>query len=96
MRKDEYRQQSEPNQSHTEEVKKDSSHPQDAVAYFNQGVERYQLGNFQGAVEDFTHAIYLNPNYADAYNRRSSAYAALGNYPKVMEDLQTATNLYLR
>ncbi|MBD1878484.1 RNA polymerase sigma factor RpoD [Coleofasciculus sp. FACHB-T130] len=96
LRKEEYRQQSEPNQSHTEEVKNDPSHPQDAVAYFNQGVERYQLGNFQGAVEDFTHAIYLNPNYADAYNRRSSAYAVLGNYPKVMEDLQTATNLYLR
>lgn len=83
------------NQMYTEEVKNNNFHLYSAATYFHQGVEHYRLGDFQGAVEEFNRAIQINPNYADAYNKRSSAYASLGNYQKAIEDLQIATNLYL-
>jgi len=95
LRENKYEEQSEANHKDAERIEKDSFNTQNAVVYFNRGVERYKIGCFQGAVKDFTQAIRLNLNYADAYNRRSSAYAALGNYHKATEDLQRATNLYL-
>lgn len=94
--KREYEEQSETKHSDIEGLEKYSLNPQDAVAFFNQGLEHYKVEDFQGAVKDFTQAIQLNPNDANPYNMRSSAYIALKDYQRAMEDLQAALNLCRR
>ena len=32
-----------------------------ATQYFNQGVEKYETGNYQGAITDYDKAIEINP-----------------------------------
>ena len=85
----------EENHKYSEAVKNNNIYFLSHITYFNQGVHHYSVGNFHGAVEEFNRAIELNPYYADAYNKRSSAYAALQNYQKAIDDLRIATNLYL-
>ena len=56
-----------------------------AAAMVSRGIERFDNGKFQEAIDQFTKAIALDPNYADAWERRSQAYAQLGR-PKQAED----------
>jgi len=60
--------------------------PQDAVAYKNRGNARSDLGDFEGAVEDYTQAIQINPNYADAYYNRGNARSDLGDFEGAIAD----------
>ncbi|HEY9742416.1 MAG TPA: sigma-70 family RNA polymerase sigma factor, partial [Coleofasciculaceae cyanobacterium] len=94
--KKDYEEHSETNHSDIKGLENSSLNAQDAVDFFNQGLERYKVEDFQGAVKDFTQAIQLNPNDANAYNMRSSAYMALKDYQRAMEDLQAAINLCRR
>ena len=56
-----------------------------AAAMVSRGIERFDNGKFQEAIDQFTKAIALDPNYADAWERRSEAYVQLGR-PKQAED----------
>ena len=47
-----------------------------ASAYYNRGNAYYYKRNYDKAVEDYTEAIRLNPNYVDVYENRGSAYTA--------------------
>ncbi|WP_373528137.1 tetratricopeptide repeat protein [Nostoc sp.] len=60
--------------------------PQDAVAYKNRGNARSDLGDFEGAVEDYTQAIQINSNYADAYYNRGNARSDLGDFEGAIAD----------
>ncbi len=58
-----------------------------AKTYFMWGNTKYYLGDYKGAITDYTQAIRLNPDYADAYNNRGVAkmnlgqhFAAIANY----------------
>ncbi len=42
------------------------------------GVERFDEGKYQEAIDQFTKAIALDPNYAEAWQRRAEAYSQLG------------------
>ena len=53
------------------------------VEYFNQGVERMNSGNYQGAIADYTKAIEIDPQYANAYVNR-------GIDRKIINDLKGA------
>ncbi|GAB4573120.1 MAG: hypothetical protein Kow0077_14530 [Anaerolineae bacterium] len=44
-----------------------------AEDYFNRGYDRQEIGDLRGAIEAYTRAIELNPNYAEAYNNRGNA-----------------------
>ena len=44
-----------------------------AKTYFMWGNTKYDLGDYKGAITDYTHAIRLNPDYAYAYNNRGLA-----------------------
>ncbi|MGC1395567.1 MAG: sigma-70 family RNA polymerase sigma factor, partial [Coleofasciculaceae cyanobacterium] len=90
--KKEYEEPSKTNHSDIEGLENSSLNPHDAVAFFNQGLERYKEQDYLGAVKDFTQAIQLNPNDANAYNMRSSTYMALKDYQSAKEDLQVAIN----
>ena len=57
-----------------------------AVFYSNRGVVRADLGDKQGAIEDYNQAIKINPNYAPAYNNRGNVRAELGNKQGAIDD----------
>ncbi|QNJ29506.1 tetratricopeptide repeat protein [Synechococcus sp. A15-24] len=48
--------------------------------YFNQGVKKYEAGNYRGAIDDWSKAIEINPQDAIAYNSRGIAKDNLGDY----------------
>lgn len=83
------------NSSNAAEIKK-------AVAqnnkYFNalleleQGNNFYFQKDFQSAIQSYSRAINLNPNFAEAYNNRGNSYLQLQNYSQAAQDLQTAAN----
>jgi tetratricopeptide (TPR) repeat protein len=60
-----------------------------------QGNVRYELGDYHSAIEAYTEVLKLDPNNTEAYNRRSTARSAIGDYQGAMEDLEKATNLLL-
>ncbi|MDM9580682.1 tetratricopeptide repeat protein [Nostoc sp. GT001] len=57
---------------------------------YQEGVNKYELGNYEGAVEDFNQAIKLDPQNALAYNRRGDAYYRLGDYEQAQADSSQA------
>ncbi|MBN3925300.1 serine/threonine-protein kinase [Nostoc sp. NMS4] len=57
---------------------------------YQDGVNKYEAGNYEGAVEDFNQAIKLNPRNALAYNRRGDAYYRLGDYEQAQADSSQA------
>jgi tetratricopeptide (TPR) repeat protein len=56
------------------------------LAYNNKGVTYYELGDYKQAIEDYSRAIELNPDYTEAFNNRGTAYYELGNYRQAIED----------
>jgi tetratricopeptide (TPR) repeat protein len=80
-----------------------------AIAHFNTAISTYpnsaelytaranfrkkKLGDRQGALEDYTQAIYINPQNAFFYFWRSQIHQELGNQQKAIEDYNIAMNL---
>lgn len=60
--------------------------PQDAVGFKKRGDSRFDIGDYQGACEDYTQVIKLNPNDIDAYFNRGNARYDLGDYQGACED----------
>ena len=58
-----------------------------------QGKDKYDKGDFKGAITDYSEAIRLNPNYANAYNNRGLARAELGDKQKAIGDYNEAIRL---
>ncbi|MEH2116477.1 tetratricopeptide repeat protein [Nostoc sp.] len=67
--------------------------PQDAIAYKKRGNARSDLGDFEGAIEDYTQAIQINSNYADAYYNRGNAHSDLGDFERAIEDYTQAIQI---
>ena len=66
---------------------------QDHVFYNNRGIDYGEKGEHDLAVEDFTKAIELKPDYALAYNNRGAVYRSKGEYDKAIEDCNKAIQL---
>ena len=64
-----------------------------ATEWLERGLELFRSGNETEAEKAFGKAIELNPQYADAYILRGSAYVDLGDYQKAIEDLNKAIEL---
>jgi hypothetical protein len=60
---------------------------------FDGGEYYYDLGEYQKAIEYYSEAIRLNPEYVVAYNNRGSAYYFLGQYERAIEDFDEAIRL---
>lgn len=54
--------------------------------FYIQAGDKYDKGDFQGAIADYTQAIKLNPNYLKAYNNRGLARYLLGNNQGAIAD----------
>src|SRR4028119_1862952 len=61
-----------------------------AENFLIQGNEKYKKGDYQGAIQAFSQAIVLNPNYAQAYNNRGSARRTLGDSQGAIADFNQA------
>ena len=66
----------------------------DSLYFFDRGLARLRKGdNYQGAYEDFTSAINLDPNFADAYVNRAITYQCLNKRQEAYDDVAKALEL---
>jgi tetratricopeptide (TPR) repeat protein len=64
-----------------------------AAFYSNRGVVRYELGDKQGAIEDYNQAIKINPNDAYTYNNRGNVRSKLGDKQGAIDDYTLAIKI---
>jgi tetratricopeptide (TPR) repeat protein len=64
-------------------VLREDEHP---WAYFYRGLIRSQLGQDDGALEDFTQSLQLEPELVPAYHYRGLVHAGAGEYDRALED----------
>ncbi len=64
-----------------------------AAYYYNQGVARYEKGDYAKAIKDYTKAIEWNPGYAEAYYNRGIAYDDKGEYDRAIKDYTKAIEI---
>lgn len=63
---------------------------QEAKPYIKSGLDNFNKGNYDKAVEDYSKAIAINPNIADAYVNRGLAYSRSGKIDNAIEDYNKA------
>jgi tetratricopeptide (TPR) repeat protein len=54
--------------------------PQTAEEFYEQGRKKYDAGDYQGAIVDYSEAIRFQPNYAEAYTECGRAKSRLEDY----------------
>ena len=64
-----------------------------ANEWFEKGYQHSLNNEHDSAIEAYTKAIALDPNYADAYTNRGIAYALSGNMGRAISDLQRACDM---
>ena len=64
-----------------------------AEELLDRGLAKYNAGDKQGAIADYTEAIRLKPDYAYAYNNRGIAKSDLGDYQGAIADYTEAIRL---
>jgi tetratricopeptide (TPR) repeat protein len=62
----------------------------DADAYFNRALTRYELGDQNGAIADYTQVIAINADHDIAYNNRGLIRYELGKKDAAVADLNRA------
>ena len=66
---------------------------QDHIFYNNRGIDYGEKGEYDLAIEDFTKAIELKPDYEIAYNNRGAVYRAKGEHDLAIKDCNEAIQL---
>lgn len=64
-----------------------------AEEYFHSGVKAGQRGQYSEAIDDYTKAIELKPNYVEAYIFRGYTYSLQGKCDRGIKDLTKAIEL---
>ncbi|MBU7581524.1 MAG: tetratricopeptide repeat protein [Nostoc sp. TH1S01] len=67
--------------------------PHDAIAYKNRGNARADIGDYEGAIDDYTQVIAINPYDAQAYYNRGNARYDLGDNAGAFEDYTQALKI---
>jgi tetratricopeptide (TPR) repeat protein len=70
-----------------------SSTPPTADDYYVRGSAFLQRGDYQQALSDYTQAIRLQPDFAEAYGNRQKIYFWQGNYQQAVADGNRAIQL---
>ena len=55
--------------------------------------KKFDKGDYDGAIADFTEAIRLAPNYVYAYKQRGVAYSRKGDYDRAIADFEAALRI---
>lgn len=71
-------------------VNSSNSNNKGAEFYYSQALKKSQNGNYKQAINDYSQAININQNYADAYNKRGLCYYKLGDYSESIKDFTKA------
>ena len=80
--------------SHPDVASNSTLEPQDAAAYYgNRGVYHLKLQQYQEALDDFSEAISLDPQFAVAYGNRGVCHFMLQQYQEALDDFSKATSL---
>ena len=66
---------------------------QTAKDYFERAYEKDENGDYYGAISDYTKAIELKPDYAEAYHNRSISKEEIGDLKGACDDAKKAVNL---
>ena len=66
-----------------------------ATEYLIQGVEKYEVGNYQGTTVDYNKVIAINPQYASAYLNRGIARELVDDHDGACRDWRKAADLGL-
>jgi hypothetical protein len=61
--------------------------------YICRGIAYADLGNYRQAIDDYSRAIELKPDYAEVYNYRGKAYYGLSNYRQTIDDYGRAIEI---
>lgn len=64
-----------------------------AEEIFREGLKKIEQGNFQGAINDFTEVLKINPNIPDAYYFRGLARDLLEDNEEAIKDYSEAIRL---
>ena len=64
-----------------------------AETYFIRGYEKAKLGDYKGAIADYTQAIRLKPDSTNSYLNRGNAKANLGKYKAAIADYDAVIHL---
>jgi len=70
-----------------------ASAPDRAAGHYQQGMSLLGPGDFQGAAAEFTKAIRIIPEYADAYLGRGKARQAVGQNETALADFEKAISI---
>ncbi|WP_427159689.1 tetratricopeptide repeat protein [Aliinostoc sp. HNIBRCY26] len=66
---------------------------QDANAYKNRGNVRADIGDYQGAIADYTQALQINPHLADVYYNRGNVRCDVGDEEGAIADYNQAIQI---
>lgn len=58
--------------------------------YYNRGVAYDNLGQYKPAIKDYNKAIFLKPDYAEAFYNRGTINNTIGQYQRAIEDFNEA------
>ncbi|MBD2625015.1 tetratricopeptide repeat protein [Trichormus variabilis] len=58
----------------------------EAVVYFHRGLNRHTSGDLKGAIEEYTQALRLHPNFAEVYYKRGFTRHRLGDLKGAIAD----------
>jgi tetratricopeptide (TPR) repeat protein len=64
-----------------------------ATAFKNRGNAYDDRRQYDRAIEDYDHAVAINPKDADAFNNRGTSHRALGQYDLAIQDYDQAIRL---
>jgi tetratricopeptide (TPR) repeat protein len=64
-----------------------------AQQHFQQGRRHYSKGNYKAAIEQYSAAIKLDPEFTNAYIARGGALGALEEYAAAIDDYTVAIGL---
>ena len=67
--------------------------PQTAEDYFNRAFKNYMRDNYDGAIEDYTEGLHLQPNDVYAWLSRGNAWSKKGEYDQAIADYSRAIHL---
>jgi serine/threonine protein kinase len=82
----------EPPKEEIKEEEIDDTHPEAAKKYFDRGFDCAR-DDFDGKIANYTKAIELKPDYADAYNNRGLAFYRKKDLDKAIADYSKAIEL---